>query len=444
MRRSISLLLLWGAVWLPVSRANADEQAAAVDSAPRVLDQFKFDLRHGFPAVTAKAEADGTVRLVIPKEDYVRATAHGQVLTEGYYLGIAGANFGAPRLEGASLVRMQIIDVEEQGALRAIVGRAAAAKLKPRDVVLLLRPLDVTTKRLKAVPELVPLDEGLPPESEAPADPKAFQEAHLAQSLNNLKQIGLAMHNFNNAYGSFPPAVIRGPDGKPWHSWRVLLLPFLEQQALYQLYRLDEPWDGPNNKQLIDDMPAVYADPIHGENKEHYTHYAAITGPGTAFSAEGPQFDGTKPVFGKDTRIPRISDGLSNTLLVGPISPTEKIPWTKPQDVVIGAEVPAPGKPGSFDFAYKLKPGDCGVFLAADGSVHVLTKPAEMAKFRGLLTIAGDEIENISSAVELPRLTPAHGSAQTPMIYLLREGDRVTARLVVPRAGRPAKVILPR
>ena len=61
--------------------------------------------------------------------------------------------------------------------------------------------------------------------------------------MNNLKQIGLAFHNYADAYRSFPPAVIYGPDGKPWHSWRVLLLPFLEQQPLYEQYDFSQPWD---------------------------------------------------------------------------------------------------------------------------------------------------------------------------------------------------------
>ncbi|MGD9647719.1 MAG: DUF1559 domain-containing protein, partial [Pirellulales bacterium] len=334
---------------------------------------------------------------------------------------------------------------EEQGALRAEVGRAAAAKLKPHDIMLLFRPLEVTTARLKAVPEITPLDEGLPPERQTPADPQALQEAHLAQSLNNLKQIGLAMHNFHDTFGSFPPAVIRGPDGLPWHSWRVLLLPFLEQRALFQLYRFDEPWDGPNNKKLLDAVPAVYTDPIHGANKEHYTHYAAITGPGTAFSAEGPQFDGQKPKFDGGTSIRRFADGTSNTLLVGSVSPAEKIPWTKPQDVVLGDEFPVPGKPGSFALPFKLSAGDCGVFLFADGSVHILPGPDDMAKFRGLLTIAGKEVLDGSEfGVELPSQLKARNSAPAPIIYLLREGDQVTARLVLPRAGRPPKVIVPR
>ena len=73
---------------------------------------------------------------------------------------------------------------------------------------------------------------------------------HRSECRNHLKQIGLALHNYHDTYGSLPPAITRGPDGKPWHSWRILILPWLEQQDIYDRYRFDEPWDGPNNRKL--------------------------------------------------------------------------------------------------------------------------------------------------------------------------------------------------
>ena len=76
------------------------------------------------------------------------------------------------------------------------------------------------------------------------------------QSTNNLKQIGLALHNFRSANDHFP-ADIRGKDGKPLLSWRVAILPFIEQQALFNEFHLDEPWDSTHNKTLIEHMPAT-------------------------------------------------------------------------------------------------------------------------------------------------------------------------------------------
>ncbi len=80
--------------------------------------------------------------------------------------------------------------------------------------------------------------------------------------MNNLKQIGLAMHNYESTFGTFPPAYIADKaTGKPLLSWRVAILPFLEQDALYKQFHLDEPWDSAHNKTLIARMPPVYRSP---------------------------------------------------------------------------------------------------------------------------------------------------------------------------------------
>ena len=60
----------------------------------------------------------------------------------------------------------------------------------------------------------------------------------------------MAVANYHETFGSFPPAFVNGPDGTPWHSWRVLILPYLQQQKLYESYNFAEPWNGPNNRTL--------------------------------------------------------------------------------------------------------------------------------------------------------------------------------------------------
>jgi hypothetical protein len=83
---------------------------------------------------------------------------------------------------------------------------------------------------------------------------------------NNLKQLGLALHNYHQTYGCFPPAYVADEDGRPMHhSWRVLVLPFLEQQQLYDQYRFDEPWDGPNNRKLAENVISIFHCPEDGE-----------------------------------------------------------------------------------------------------------------------------------------------------------------------------------
>ena len=100
----------------------------------------------------------------------------------------------------------------------------------------------------------------------------------------NLKQIALALHNYHDQYKTFPPAFVNGPDGKAWHSWRVLILPFLGEEKLYAEYRFDEPWNGPRNSLLLKRRPDVFC--CFGA-KPHispgHTSYSAIVGDGTAW-----------------------------------------------------------------------------------------------------------------------------------------------------------------
>src|SRR5205085_187838 len=111
---------------------------------------------------------------------------------------------------------------------------------------------------------------------------KARGASRRSQSVNNLKQIALAMHNYHSTFDHFPPAVGYGPDGKTPHSWRVALLPYLEQQSLFEAYHFDEPWDGPHNRELLDKMPPVYRDPTDDGNPTH-SSYFVLTGPSALF-----------------------------------------------------------------------------------------------------------------------------------------------------------------
>jgi hypothetical protein len=79
------------------------------------------------------------------------------------------------------------------------------------------------------------------------------------QCRNNLKAIGLALYNYADAHGgTLPPAYVADAHGRPLYSWRVLILPYIEQRPLYDRFHLDEPWDSPNNRTLIASMPFTY------------------------------------------------------------------------------------------------------------------------------------------------------------------------------------------
>jgi hypothetical protein len=140
---------------------------------------------------------------------------------------------------------------------------------------------------------------------------------------NNLKQLALAMHLYQDTYGRLPPAVICDRTGKPLYSWRVALLPFLEQDRLYKQFKLDEPWDSPNNKPLLQQMPKVFATPNAGGTK---TCYQVFVGPGTPWAGDGRQ----------GPSLAQFPDGTSNTLLIA--EARNPVEWTKPDDIRPGAD----------------------------------------------------------------------------------------------------------
>jgi hypothetical protein len=134
----------------------------------------------------------------------------------------------------------------------------------------------------------------------------------------NLRQIAFALQQYHLTYGSLPPAYVPDAHGKPMHSWRVLILPFLERDDLYAKYRFDEFWDGPNNRQLIDLMPRVYACP--GQQGSPYTDFQAVIGPNTAWPG---------PVGRK---MAEIHDDSASTVLVVEFTDGKTI-WTEPRDL---------------------------------------------------------------------------------------------------------------
>ncbi len=160
---------------------------------------------------------------------------------------------------------------------------------------------------------------------------RIMESERRAQAANNLRQIALAMHNFQAVYNSLPPAAIYDRNGKPLLSWRVQLLPFLEQDRLYKEFHLDEPWDSPNNKKLLDRMPRVFASPSQG--KSHFTAYQVFVGKGTVFEGK------------KGISLVNIPDGTSNTILAVETLPA--VPWTKPEDIPFDVDRPLP-KLGGF------------------------------------------------------------------------------------------------
>ncbi len=146
---------------------------------------------------------------------------------------------------------------------------------------------------------------------------------HRSKCQGNLHFLTLAMNNYHDAHGHYPPAYVIGPDGKAWHSWRALLLPHMDmgEVELTKAYSFNEPWDGPNNRQLHSRMPRGYACPGDPDNlAKGYTSYFVTVGPGTAFP-------GAKPTKHSDFVRSR-SDTIFVVESVG-----QNICWLEPRDL---------------------------------------------------------------------------------------------------------------
>jgi len=191
------------------------------------------------------------------------------------------------------------------------------------------------------------------------------------QTFNNLNQIGRAIFFYYDDHKHLPFHAIYSKDGKtPLLSWRVAILPHLDQEALYKEFRLDEPWDGPHNKKLIARMPKAYEAVGLGQKEEGLTYYQVFTGPDTVF-------DGTKKVKFND-----IKDGTSHTILV--IEAHDPVIWTKPADLTLPKEkdqMPAVG--GQFK--------DKTHVLFCDAHVDFLSRKVSPVTLRALVTPNGGE-----------------------------------------------------
>jgi prepilin-type processing-associated H-X9-DG protein len=203
---------------------------------------------------------------------------------------------------------------------------------------------------------------------------QAREAARRSQCTNNLKQIGLAIPTYHRMYGTFPLAYSKSPDGKPLLSWRVHILPFLGQKALYDEFHKDEPWDSEHNKTLISRMPAVYTCPSGSRTtaKEGKTTYLTPRGPSTIFP-------GAHAIEIRD-----ITDGTSNTILVVDASDAAAVTWTKPDDWDVSAELKVQSL-----FGHHPKGTNFGF---ADGSVNFLKETVTPKGLHNLTTRNGGEI----------------------------------------------------
>jgi prepilin-type processing-associated H-X9-DG protein len=196
------------------------------------------------------------------------------------------------------------------------------------------------------------------------------------KSANNLKQILWAMDNYDGTYKQFPQT-IRDRDGRPLLSFRVAILPFVEEEDLYRRFHLGEPWDSPHNLSLIDPMPSVYRSPGDQPPQPTWTFYRLVTGRDTALERPGTLDD--------------LRGRLSGSVFV--LEAGEAVPWTKPEEWEYDPDQPLPAVGGIFNgprWWRRSSPNGTNVAFG-DGHVKFLPRNTPEAVWRALIERDGNK-----------------------------------------------------
>lgn len=193
------------------------------------------------------------------------------------------------------------------------------------------------------------------------------------QCGNQLKCIGLALYTYHDIYGSFPPAYVADENGKPMHSWRVLLLPQMEEEQVYKLYNFSEPWDSPSNILLAPRISHIYGCPCDiNSGLPSQTSYVAVTGRGTMWPG------------GKSLKLRDIKDPRSDTIAVVEVH-NSGIQITEPRDLDISVLPLAINPKEGKGISSEHPQGAQAVF--SDGSVHFLSNSTTRETLIKLLMI---------------------------------------------------------
>lgn len=189
--------------------------------------------------------------------------------------------------------------------------------------------------------------------------------------INNLKQIALALHSYQAEHGTLPPAYTVDSESRPLHSWRTLILPYIEQQELYNKIDLTKPWDDPANAAAWENAPSIYHCPSDSSGRDQTTYLAIIAADG-CFRADEP------------IALDDITDDRSRTLMVVEVDTTRSVHWMSPRDA--SEEVILQALRGE-----RLPHGSGLQATCADGSVKPLDKELKTATLRALVSIAGGD-----------------------------------------------------
>lgn len=294
----------------------------------------------------------------------------------------------AARDEVAQTVEQSVVKGLEIGKAMALASLTGAGEKSPMDPLQLVQGLALLQPQVDGSRLTLTLGDD---EQElafvrdllAPAVTAARASAYRQQRMHQFKVIALAMLNYEDSSGRssktrhFPAHANYDQQGRPLLSWRVHVLPWMDENALYKQFRLDEPWDSKHNLPLVEKMPGIWADPdpvIRRMAGPGRTTYVVPYGKETAFFGE------------TGTKLSDIHDGTSNTLMAVEVVPQRAVVWTKPEDWQVELDNPLAG----------VQRADRDHFTAVtiDGAAHAMPSDISPKTLRALLTKdGGDPIE---------------------------------------------------
>jgi len=222
-----------------------------------------------------------------------------------------------------------------------------------------------------------------------PAVPQARVAAQRTDNANRLRQMIIAMHNYHDVNGAFPPAYSTDKDGNPLLSWRVLILPYLEQNDLYEQFHLDEPWDSEHNRELVEQMPRAFEN-ARIPSEEGQTMFLALTGTGTLFGAPDTDQNGEPNPLG--TKLADVMDGTSRTLALVEANPGSAVTWTAPEDFDTDAPDVVTRLIGNYPNGTN--------FAFADGSIRFIDIANNLAEVKNMFTQSGGEVVDLSELLD--------------------------------------------
>jgi prepilin-type processing-associated H-X9-DG protein len=211
-----------------------------------------------------------------------------------------------------------------------------------------------------------------------PAVRTSREASHRNTCQNNLKQIALGLQMYVEKHGELPPAYTTNKDGKPLHSWRTLILPYIEEGALYKRIDLTKPWDDPVNADACKTVASVYQCP-GADISDNRTTYLAVVTPDSCFRATEPR------------KLAEITDKQSRTLMLIEADSDHAVPWMAPIDadeqLVMGIQ----------EKSKRTHAGGMNALLV-DGRVAFLAADTPADQRRALISIAGSDDEVAAKA----------------------------------------------